>query len=61
MTQELYLCIPIGEFGDAVVYSGYPTQTKHLNRRAIERAQTVDGPAAVGSRWKLISWRLLKL
>lgn len=50
MTQELYLCIPIGELGDAEVYSGYPTQTKHLSRLAIERAQTVDGPAAVGSR-----------
>lgn len=41
--------------------SGYPMTTIHPIRAAVLRAHSVDGPAAVGSRYGNIAARLGKL
>lgn len=46
---------------DEAANSGYPTTTIHPSRAAVLRAHSVDGPAAVGSRYGDIAARLGKL
>lgn len=41
--------------------SGYPTTTIHPSRAAVLHAHSVEGPAAVGSRYGDIAARLGKL